>query len=177
MERLRDVAARGASALRNAQPARRGHRARHGPLTGLPNRSLLCDRLSEALARSRRSRALVGVLIATSPGIKESKDVHGHTMGDEVLAVAADRLCRALRGSDTVARMGGDEFTIVVPDIPDVSACYTVSNKLLAELGRVIEVDGHAFAVTARIGTTVGCADDSYDTLTNRADVAVCHAK
>lgn len=178
MERLSGLAAHAAAALRNAGLLDElSHRSLHDPLTGLPNRTLLRDRLSHALAHARRSSGLVGVLVIDLDDFKQVNDTHGHACGDSVIIAQARRLRAALRPGDTVARMGGDEFAVVLPDIPDVSACETVARKLIRELHRPIPVERHQFTVSSSIGAVAGSGEDTYDGLVKRADVAMYHAK
>lgn len=178
MERLTGIAAHAASAMRNARHLDQlSHRALHDPLTGLPNRSLLRDRLGHALAQARRSGAGVGVLVIDLDDFKHVNDNHGHATGDGVIVAQASRLRAALRPGDTVARMGGDEFAVVLPDIAGPEACDAVARKLLSALHRPVTVEGQTFIVTASIGAVTGSGHDSYDTVLKRADIAMYHAK
>ncbi len=161
--------------------------ALHDPLTGLPNRTLLGDRLTNALARCRRTSCEVAVLFCDLDGFKQVNDTGGHAAGDHVLRVTADRLREMLRTQDTVARLGGDEFVIVLEPGPkregedapfDVrEAAFAVAERVKAEVARPIDIDGHAYSITASIGITF--ADDSGDpgeTLRD-ADTAMYRAK
>ena len=102
--------------------ARLAHQALHDPLTGLPNRALLFDRLAQAVRAALRGGPGVTVLYLDVDNFKTINDTRGHTVGDRVLRVVADRLARVLRPADTVARLGGDEFAIVAEGLPTDAA-------------------------------------------------------
>ena len=106
------------------------HRAMHDPLTGLPNRELLMDRLSVALARLGRQGTAVGVLFIDLDGFKEVNDAHGHAVGDELLVSIASRLRREVRDGDTVARYGGDEFVVLCEDLVHLDAAQPLARRL-----------------------------------------------
>jgi len=147
-------------------------------LTGLPNRLLFRDRISVALARARRSRRAVAVMFLDLDQFKLVNDTLGHTVGDGLLQAAAERLVSCVRGDDTVARMGGDEFTILLSDLADTRAAATVAQKILDSISRPIEVDGHELFVTTSIGIAI-FPDDGMDaeTLLKTADRAMYRAK
>src|SRR5688572_16566219 len=110
------------------------HLAQHDPLTGLPNRLLLNDRLTEAIALAQRHRKPLGVLFVDVDGFKARNDTHGHAMGDRLLRATADRLKGALRQSDTVCRRGGDEFVAVLSELERAEDALLVARKLLRAL-------------------------------------------
>ena len=128
--------------------------AQHDALTGLPNRSLFEDRVAEALKRSARSGRGCAVALLDLDGFKAINDSHGHEAGDEVLKAVAARLGAALRASDTVCRLGGDEFTVLAEGVDDLEACARVAEKLRAALSTPLRVAG----VQLRLEVSVGCA-------------------
>src|SRR5437763_1258043 len=154
------------------------YQALHDPLTGLPNRTLLADRLDQALAASRRRGRSVGLLLMDLDRFKEINDTLGHRSGDHVLEQVARRLEKVLRGSDTVARLGGDEFAVVLADVDGVGEAELVTTKVLEALAAPFDLSGLALHVDASVGIAVAPthADDS-SLLLQRADVAMYRAK
>ena len=154
------------------------HQALHDGLTGLPNRTLLADRLQQALASGRRRGHSVGLLLMDLDRFKAINDTLGHRAGDQVLQRVAARIDSTLRASDTVARLGGDEFAVVLPDIGGLDEAYRVATKLLAALDGPFDIEGLTIRVDASVGITVAPlhGDDS-TTLLQRADVAMYRAK
>ena len=151
--------------------------ALYDPLTGLPNRSLLQDRLEQAIAQSRRKRRPFAVALMDLNRFKEVNDTLGHDVGDELLREVAARLRRAVRAEDTVARMGGDEFVVLLHDLveADVAACC---GKLLAALSAPFEWDGHAIDLGASIGIALCPVHGrSPGALIRFADIAMYAAK
>ena len=129
-------------------------RASYDALTSLPNRSLLHDRLLQALAKTARECGRLGVLFLDLDGFKPVNDKFGHLVGDHLLVAVAERLRGCVRESDTVARLGGDEFVIVLPDMVNAADALTVAAKVITTLSMPFELDG----ITARIGSSVGIA-------------------
>ncbi len=124
--------------------------ANHDPLTNLANRILFTERLNRALVRARRADMMVGVLFVDLDGFKEVNDAHGHGLGDHMLQQVAERLQRAVRAGDTVARLAGDEFTIVLEDITDFRDAAVVAQGVIDRVGAPYSVDG--------VDVTVGCS-------------------
>ncbi|HKB81087.1 MAG TPA: EAL domain-containing protein, partial [Thermoanaerobaculia bacterium] len=154
------------------------YQAYHDVLTGLPNRLLFRDRIGVALAHARRSRRAVAVMFLDLDQFKLVNDTLGHTVGDGLLQAAADRLVSCVRAEDTVARMGGDEFTVLLSDIADARAAAVVAQKVLESMSEPIDVDGHELFITTSIGIAV-FPDDGIDaeTLLKDADRAMYRAK
>jgi diguanylate cyclase (GGDEF)-like protein/PAS domain S-box-containing protein len=148
------------------------------PLTGLPNRKLLYDRLEVAIAAARRNRRLLALMYLDLDGFKEVNDRLGHAAGDELLIGFSRRLGSALRDSDTVGRMGGDEFTILIPEVPSGKVADDLARKLLSELRKPISVAGEVVTVTASLGFTLFPAGgETPDELLRSADAAMYRAK
>ena len=154
------------------------YQAYHDVLTGLPNRLLFRDRITVALAHARRSRRAVAVMFLDLDQFKLVNDTLGHTVGDGLLQAAAERLVHCVRADDTVARMGGDEFTILVSDLPDARSASTIAQKVMDSMAKPIMVDGHELFITTSIGISI-FPDDGMDTetLLKNADRAMYRAK
>jgi diguanylate cyclase (GGDEF)-like protein/PAS domain S-box-containing protein len=126
--------------------------ALHDPLTGLPNRTLLADRVNGAIERARRGRTRFGLLMIDLDHFKHVNDSLGHPVGDEVLKAVAERLGATVRQVDTVARMGGDEFVVVLDGLAGSEDAVTVADKIRAAFVGDILVGGHALHLTPSIG-------------------------
>ncbi|MBP6654674.1 MAG: EAL domain-containing protein [Propionivibrio sp.] len=147
-------------------------------LTGLPNRALFQDRLAQALARAARGHAQVGLLFIDLDQFKAVNDRLGHAFGDELLKQVSRRLSQAVREVDTVARMGGDEFTIILEGIPTAETAAMVAGKVLQTLAPPIFIGAQELYVTASIGVAVYPTDaEQGDDLLSHADTAMYRAK
>ena len=153
------------------------HQALHDPLTGLPNRVLFTDRLQQALVRQLRHGEQVAILFIDLDRFKLINDGLGHAAGDLVLHEAARRLDTAARAADTVARFGGDEFTVLCEDV-DPAAATAIAERLIDELARPFVHDGRELHLGASIGVRVSdCAGGDPDALLRDADLALYVAK
>jgi diguanylate cyclase (GGDEF)-like protein/PAS domain S-box-containing protein len=152
------------------------HKATHDELTGLPNRSLLEDRLALAVTRRQRDLDHLSVLFLDLDGFKEINDTLGHAAGDEVLRVIAGRLRAAVRPEDTVARLGGDEFVVLLDGLDHAAASETAAT-IEDALGEPIVVGGHTVAVVASVGVATAEAEDTARELVARADAAMYRRK
>ncbi|NEK86118.1 EAL domain-containing protein [Blastococcus saxobsidens] len=154
------------------------HTATHDALTGLPNRTLLRDRLDQALAGAARSSAEVAVLLVDLDRFKEINDSLGHSYGDALLQQVAPRLAGVLRDGDTVARLGGDEFAVLLPAVDGVAEAEAVAERLREALHRSFDVDGVTLDVEVSVGIAVSPwhGTDS-DALLRSADIAMYVAK
>ena len=154
------------------------HLAEHDYLTDLPNRVLLHDRLSLALATARRHHAMLAILYIDLDHFKQVNDTLGHHAGDALLKEVAARLVRCVRGADTVSRNGGDEFLVLLADVGGSEQAAHVAGAILQALAQPCKVDDHLLPVSASIGISMYPNDgDSMDDLIGRADVAMYHAK
>jgi diguanylate cyclase (GGDEF)-like protein/PAS domain S-box-containing protein len=159
-------------ALRAAQ-----HRALHDPLTGLPNRVLLLDRLGQACARLRRSGGRLLVMFVDLDRLKQVNDTWGHETGDDLLVQVGRRLDQAVRPDDTVARLGGDEFVVVCPDVGDSQVQRDLPARLLETLARPIPLGRVTVRVTASIGVVDAGNDADPADVLRQADSAMYRAK
>ena len=155
------------------------HRALHDALTELPNRVLLADRLEVALARLSRRPTRLAVTFLDLDGFKQVNDRCGHEIGDRVLMTVADRLRQVLRPSDTLARFGGDEFTVLSEDLADERAATEIADRLARAVGEPVSLDnGSDMRLRASIGIALAAGpDDNPETLIREADVAMYRAK
>jgi diguanylate cyclase (GGDEF)-like protein len=155
------------------------HEAVHDSLTGLPNRALFLDRLDQALARSRRQPRPFAVLFVDLNGFKLINDSLGHAVGDQVLVAVAGRLRDTMRESDTAARFGGDEFTILCEDVDDESHAERIVDRISRELEPPFVFEGRPLFVTASIGIAFVVPPIHHDgeTLIRAADAAMYRAK
>lgn len=154
------------------------YQAYYDQLTGLPNRTLFADRLEQSLAATGRRGKKVGLMFIDLDGFKLINDTLGHEMGDVLLKETAERLLKCVRRADTIARMGGDEFTAVLPDIKDEYDLTTIAKRILSSLVKPFDLEGQESYVSASIGIAVA-PDDGADsaTLIKSADTAMYRAK
>ena len=154
------------------------HVATHDALTGLPNRVLLSDRLEQAIAQCERRERRFAVMVMDLDRFKSINDSLGHLAGDELLKEAARRLLNRLRRSDTLARLAGDEFVIVLSEIAGVRDAESVASGFLNDIGKPVSLSGLEVHVSASIGISVYPDDGTdADTLLQHADAAMYHAK
>jgi diguanylate cyclase (GGDEF)-like protein/PAS domain S-box-containing protein len=152
--------------------------ASHDPLTQLPNRTLLTDRLRQAFAHTQRQGGLLAVCYLDLDGFKPINDQFGHQVGDLVLIQVADRLKGLIRGVDTVARIGGDEFVLLLSDARETTDFLAVLDRLLLEISAPYHLCGHCLQLSASIGVAIYPLDDGDpDTILRHADQAMYQAK
>jgi diguanylate cyclase (GGDEF)-like protein len=153
------------------------HQSLHDPLTGLPNRVLLIDRLEQALVDSARQGSDVAVAFLDLDHFKRVNDSLGHPAGDELLRQVAGRLTSAVRQGDTLSRYAGDEFVVLFRDLTDPQDAGVLCDRLLRSLDRPFDVAGSAVVVTASIGVVTGRAPQTADELLLSADASMYDAK
>lgn len=163
---------------RKAAEARIHHLAHHDALTNLPNRTLLQDRLEQAILQSRRNRRHAAVLFIDLDRFKLINDTLGHDVGDGLLSQMAQRCLACVRDTDTVARQGGDEFVVVLPELEQAQDAAMVARKLVTELGKPYLLGDHELTVTASIGIAIYPEDGrNASVLLRNADAAMYGAK
>ena len=154
------------------------HMAYHDPLTQLPNRALLSDRLQQALARADRSEELLAICCFDLDGFKHVNDTLGHDAGDCLLVQLSARMRACLRDSDTIARLGGDEFAMLLGGLQNIGECRLTLDRLLDAIKKPYLIAGQNISISASIGYTIFPLDNSEpDTLLRHADHAMYHAK
>jgi diguanylate cyclase (GGDEF)-like protein len=152
--------------------------ARHDALTGLPNRNVAEDRLEQALARAQRRRQMFAIFVIDLDGFKAVNDNFGHHAGDELLRLAAARLRGRIRHSDTLSRIGGDEFLAIIEDCASDSAAQSVGESLVASLQESFNVDGKPVSISGSVGIAMYPTDGKHASdLKRNADQAMYRAK
>ena len=163
---------------RKAAQQRAEFLAHHDPLTGLPNRLLLRDRLEQALALARRTHGRVALMFLDLDRFKTINDSLGHPVGDKLLKAVVARLQSCVRESDTISRQGGDEFVIVLHDARDSEAVSRLADKVQQRMADPFLIDNHALSTSFSIGIALFPDDgQDFDSLTQKADTAMYHAK
>ncbi|MDP9436792.1 MAG: EAL domain-containing protein [Actinomycetota bacterium] len=154
------------------------HEARHDPLTGLPNRTLLHQRAGDGISHAARTGTCFALLLLDLDHFKQINDTLGHSAGDQVLRTVGQRLSGATRAGDTVARLGGDEFAVLLTGLPDRAVADTVARDLLRALNEPMTNEGLRLVVEGSIGVACYPGDgDAEEELFRRADVALYQAK
>jgi diguanylate cyclase (GGDEF)-like protein/PAS domain S-box-containing protein len=152
--------------------------AYHDSLTGLPNRILLIDRLNMAISQTNRNRKKVALMMLDLDKFKEINDTLGHHIGDLLLQAVAEKLTGILRKEDTVARFGGDEFVLVLPEQRDAQTALKVARKIIDAFRDAVVLEGHSLIITSSIGISLYPDHGAdIDTILKNADSAMYQAK
>lgn len=154
------------------------HRAEHDSLTDLPNRGLFMDRLRSGIARAKRNNQPLALLFVDLNNFKPVNDLHGHQTGDRLLRVVAQRLIAAVREVDTVARVGGDEFAVILEAVSDIEDATAVAVKISESIGEPFSIDGRTLIIGASTGIAMyPCDGDEVSALLHHADAEMYRAK
>jgi diguanylate cyclase (GGDEF)-like protein len=152
--------------------------ALHDALTGLPNRRLLMDRLSLAIAHARRHKGIMAMLYLDLDGFKQVNDTLGHDAGDILLRLIAERLVAAMRQEDTVARLGGDEFVIALWELSHGDDVAKLASKIIQAVSRPYSINGQEVNITISVGVSIyPTHGETVETLMKSADLALYEAK
>jgi len=163
---------------RKKEEERLYHQTHHDALTGLPNRVMFMERLTQAMADAKRLGLLAGVMFLDLDRFKLINDTMGHNTGDVLLQYVAERLVDCVRDGDTVARLGGDEFTILLEKLDDPTEASAVADKILSAFDQSFSLNGQEFFVTPSIGVALYPHDgDDVESLIKNADTALYRAK
>jgi diguanylate cyclase (GGDEF)-like protein/PAS domain S-box-containing protein len=154
------------------------YQSAHDTLTRLPNRNLAQDRLAQGIIFARRSGHQLALLFIDLDNFKVINDSLGHNVGDQLLQIVAQRISECVRGGDTVARMGGDDFAVILADVSQEEDISRVTHKILAAIAEPAQVDSHRLTVTCSIGVSLFPRDgEDASTLLRNADAAMYRAK
>jgi diguanylate cyclase (GGDEF)-like protein len=154
------------------------HQSLHDALTGLPNRQYFTERLARAAGETSRPHGDVGIVFCDLDGFKQINDTHGHGAGDEVLRQVAARLAASMREGGVLARLSGDEFVILLPDLADDDDAHHVVGRLSAALADPLHVHGRTLHVSASIGLAIRASDTlDADSLLGEADAEMYEQK
>jgi diguanylate cyclase (GGDEF)-like protein/PAS domain S-box-containing protein len=153
------------------------YQALHDQLTGLPNRTLFADRLSQALAGAKRHPSGVAVLLLDLDNFKQINDSLGHDVGDEVLNAVARRLSSELRASESAARLGGDEFAFIIEDVTTETELAAVASRILSAVSEPLALDDRFTPLTSSLGIALAEPGDDPTKLLRKADIAMYQAK
>ena len=163
---------------RKMQERRMAHQATHDGLTGLPNRYLLQDRIEQAIRQASREKTHVGMLFIDLDRLKHVNDTLGHKAGDELIRVIAQRLRRCLRTGDTVARIGGDEFVLLLSGLPSGDSIAQATRRVLEATSAPCRIEGQEVPTSCSVGSSLYPEDGvDAETLLRRADKAMYEAK
>jgi diguanylate cyclase (GGDEF)-like protein/PAS domain S-box-containing protein len=153
------------------------HHALHDSLTGMPNRTLIFDRLQQAMARARRGHEAIGVIVVDVDHFKEVNDNYGHPAGDQLLVAIARALQGVLRDSDSAGRLGGDEFVIVCESVRDHAEVAEVAERLRLAARAPVQIGGRTLLPSISLGCTLTTGQGNVDQVLSEADAALYRAK
>ena len=152
--------------------------ANYDALTGLPNRNLLADRMEQAIAYNKRNKSSLAIVFIDLDGFKEVNDTHGHSIGDDLLCCITEELKKTMRECDTLARIGGDEFVMILDELENPDQCSTILTRVLESVSKTSFIKNKPIQVSASIGVTIYPQDNSNsDQLLRHADQAMYIAK
>jgi len=152
--------------------------AHHDVLTGLPNRALFADRYHQAIALNKRNNTLLAIGFLDLDKFKPVNDIYGHDIGDQLLIKVAQRIQYVLRENDTVCRIGGDEFTLLIGNLSSKQECKDILNRLLNELAKPFLIESYTIEISGSCGVTLYPDDNAgLDAMLQHADQAMYEAK
>lgn len=154
------------------------HQATHDQLTGLPNRNLMQDRITQVIAHARRFEGFCGLLLLNVDRLKAINESLGHRYGNQVLKTTAERLSCCARETDTVARLSGDEFVVLLPELSEPDEMLSIAQRILESFAQAIQIEGHELRITCSIGGSAYPKDGADgEALLRNADIAMGRAK